>query len=393
MTTWMQHRLETLDKRHLLRRLQPVEDGASPWLTVEGRRCLNLSSNNYLGLAGHPEVKAAAAEAAEQYGCGAGASRLISGTHPLHEALERKLAELKGSEAALLFNSGYTANVGVIPTLVGDGDTVIGDALNHASIIDGCRLSQASYLTYQHRDMDALEGCLVAARESRPRGRRLVVTDTVFSMDGDLAPLPAIATLCERYEAALMIDEAHGTGCLGPGGRGAAALMGVADRVQVTMGTLSKALGSFGAFITGERLLTDYLLNTSRSFIFTTALPPPVVAASLAALQVAEQHTELAERLQENGRLLRDGLCRFGFDTLGSETHIVPVKVGDSQRALDLARLLRDAGVFVVPVRPPTVPMGGARVRCSVMAVHTRQDIDLALDAFDKAGKTLGLLA
>ncbi len=221
----------------------------------------------------------------------------------------------------------------------------------------------------------------------------MVVTDTLFSMDGDLAPLPAIVGLCERHEAALMIDEAHGTGCLGPGGKGAAALMGVADRVQVTMGTLSKALGSFGAFVAGERLLTDYLLNTSRSFIFTTALPPPVIAASLAALEVAEQHPELAEQLQANGRRLREGLCRLGFDTLGSETHIVPVKVGDSQRALDLARLLRDDGVFVVPVRPPTVPMGGARVRCSVMALHSRDDVDLALEAFEKVGKALGLLA
>lgn len=390
---FLRERLRALEKRHLLRETRPLADGAEPWGTVDGRRLLNLSSNNYLGLATHPEVRAAAAEAAQTQGAGSGSSRLIAGTSELHETLERRLAAFKGAESALLFNSGYTANTAAIPALVGPGDVVLGDELNHASLIDGCRLSRADYRTYPHRDAEALEAELRALDEGPKRNRRvLVVTDTVFSMDGDIAPLPALVALCERYGALLYVDEAHASGCIGPGGRGALAACGLEGRATISMSTLSKALGSFGAFVSGESVLREYLVNTARGFIFTTALPPAVVAASLTALDVLEREPERVERLQENGRYLREGLRRLGFDTLGSETHIVPLLAGESAVALDFAARLRERGVHAVAIRPPTVPMGAARIRASVMATHTTADLDLALAAFAEVGRELGLL-
>ena len=388
---FMRRRLEALRSRRLYRQLRVVPDGAQPWITVDGRRLLNLSSNNYLGLATHPSVKAAAA-AAETHGCGAGSSRLIAGTFPLHQALETRLGSFKQAEGALLFNTGYTANLGVIPALVGPGDLVLSDELNHASLIDGCRLSRAEYRIYPHCDVAFLEHELSSAVRENHRGRRLVVTDTVFSMDGDVAPLRAIADLCGAYGAMLLVDEAHGTGCLGPGGRGLVAELGLEREVTVSMSTLSKALGSFGAFVTGSSLVMEYLVNVCRSFIFSTALPPPVVAASLAALDVLEREPELVERLQDNGAFFRQGLQALGFNTLRSETHIVPVLVGDSARALQMAEVLRQEGVFVVAIRPPTVPFGSARIRASVMATHTRADLELAREAFERVGKREGLI-
>ena len=385
-------RLKALERRHLLRQTQPLRFGAEPWAELDGRRVLNLSSNNYLGLAGHPEVRTASAHAAESEGAGTGASRLIAGTSSLHEELEARLARFKSGEAALLFNSGYTANLAAIPALVGPGDMALGDELNHASIIDGCRLSRADYATYPHGDVEALAAALRGLDQRGHKGRRLVLTDTVFSMDGDIAPLPDIIEACERYGAILYVDEAHATGCLGPGGRGALAAFGLEGRAPVAMSTLSKAMGSFGAFISGETVLRDYLVNTARGFIYTTALPPAVVAASLAALDVLEREPDRAERLQENGRLLREGLQRLGFDTSSSETQIVPVLVGESATALEFARRLVARGVFAVAVRPPTVALGKARIRASVMATHTQADIDLALTAFGEVGRELGLI-
>lgn len=389
--SFMRRRLEALEKRHLLRRTTVVERGMESWVDIAGHRLLNLSSNNALGLATHPEVIAATVHAAETYGCGAGASRLISGTQAIHEVLEERLARFKGTQSALLYNSGYTANLGIIPALVGPRDVVLGDELNHASIIDGCRLSRAELLTYPHRDVDVVESALRALDQRQHRGRRLVVTDSVFSMDGDLAPLTALSGLCERYGAVLMVDEAHATGCLGPGGRGAVAQYNLTGRVPVVMGTLSKALGSFGAFVVGEGVLRNYLLNVSRGFIFTTALPPPVVAATIAALDILEREPQRVLRLQENGSYLRQGLQRLGFNTMDSETQIVPVYVGDAGQALEMARLLQQAGVYAVAIRPPTVPVAKARIRASVMATHTREDLDFALDAFARAGRILGL--
>ncbi len=373
------------------RKLTTVQGGAEPWVEIHGRRLLNLSSNNYLGLAHHPAVIAAAVEATKEYGCGAGSSRLVAGTGYLHTELELRLARFKGVERTLLFTSGYTANVGLIPALVGPGDLVIGDELNHASLIDGCRLSRADFRRFPHRDVAALDRQLDQAQRDSHEGRKLVVTDTVFSMDGDVSPLAAIADVCERHGAMLMVDEAHATGCLGPGGRGLVAELGLEDQITASMSTLSKALGVFGAFVAGEAILADYLATVARSFMFTTALPPSVVAASLAALDVLEQEPDLPLRLQSNASFLREGLRDAGFDTLGSETHIVPILVGESALALRFAERLREEGVFAVAIRPPTVPPGAARIRLSAMASHTTDELRGAVEAIARVGHELGV--
>ena len=381
--------LASLRQQHLYRQLTTIEGEQGPWVSVGGRRLLNLSSNNYLGLASHPELKAAAAKAALDEGVGTGASRLISGTMRLHGLLEERLARFKGQEAALVFNSGYAANLGLISTLVGRDDAVFSDELNHASIIDGCRLSRADVRIFPHKDMNALEGLLAAAGRYR---RKLIVIDTVFSMDGDIAPLPEVAELAERHGCILMVDEAHATGVLGPGGRGAVAHFGLEGRVPIQMGTLSKSFGSFGAYVCGSRALVDYLVNTSRPFIFTTALPPAVLAASLAALDVIERYESLVQRLRHNAERLRLGLAGLGFDIMGSQTQIVPVLVGDNARALEMMGLLKEQGVLAVAIRPPTVPPGTARIRSNVMATHSDADLDLALQAFERAGRSVGLI-
>lgn len=383
-------RLRALERRNLRRQLTPVSQGTEPWVEIDGRRLLNLSSNNYLGLATHPAVVAEVKAAADAYGCGAGSARLIAGSNALCQRLEQRLASFKGTESALLYTSGYVANLGLIPSLVGPGDLVVGDELNHASLIDGCRLSRAAFCSVPHRDVAAIERELAGADRRGHRGRRLVVTDTVFSMDGDLAPLAEITAVCDRFDALLMVDEAHATGCLGPDGRGLAAAIGVEKRVDVSMGTLSKAFGSLGAFAACDGSIRDYLVNVSRSFMFTTALPPTVIAASLAALDVLACEAWRPEQLRENALALRRGLQQMGFDTLGSETHIVPILVGDAAAALALADALREEGVFVVAVRPPTVPAGSARIRASVMASHTPTDVAAALDAFRRAAERIG---
>ncbi len=387
---FMAKQLASLKRRGLRRRLTPVADGSAPWVEIDGRRLLNLSSNNSLGLAGHPELIAASKAAAEAQGCGSGSSRLIAGTSNLHERLEARFAAFKGMESGLLFPTGYTANLGVIQALVGPSDLVLGDELNHASLIDGCRLSRADFQAYPHCDVTSLRS-LLSARGSQAR-RRLVVTDTVFSMDGDIAPLAEIAQACHDFDAMLMVDEAHATGCLGPGGRGLVAALGLEAAVTVSMSTLSKALGGIGAIVTGPVVVRDYLINTARSFIFTTAPPPSVVAAALAALDVLEREGWRVDRLQENATMLRSGLQEAGFDPLGSTTHIVPVLARESSCALDLAAGLREEGVFAVAVRAPTVPLAAARVRASVMATHAPEDIALAVDAFRRVGRRLGII-
>jgi 8-amino-7-oxononanoate synthase len=382
---FMRERLEALREAQLYRRLRPELGSSEPWLERDGRRLLNLSSNNYLGLATHPALKAAAKQASERYGCGAGSSRLIAGSSDLHAELERRLARFKRSESALLFNSGYVANVGAITALVGPGDLILSDALNHASIIDGCRLSRATCKVYPHNDSDTVAQLLAEAYRSGQYRRILVVTDSVFSMDGDVAPLEDLIALCRQYGALLLVDEAHATGCLGPGGRGL--LAAVASDYEGII-----AVGGFGAFVAGPTLLIDYLINVARPFIFTTALPPPVIAASLAALTLLEEQPTLVERLQDNAAYLRRGLQSLGFDTLTSSTHIVPVLVGEAGQVLDMAARLQDYGVLAVAIRPPTVPEGMARIRASVMAVHERSDLDFALEAFERVGRELELL-
>ncbi|PZC46361.1 MAG: glycine C-acetyltransferase [Chloroflexi bacterium] len=361
-------------------------------MIVDGVRLLNFSSNNYLGLANRPELRVAAHQASETHGWGAGASRLISGTTDVHEAFEARFAEFKGFGASLLYTTGYAANLGIIQSLVGSGDYVVGDALNHASIIDGARLSGADYRTYAHLDANALDGVLSQVDKSTAKGKRLVVTETVFSMDGDVAPLADIVEICERHNAMLLVDEAHATGCVGPEGKGALALEGLASRVTVSMSTLSKALGSLGGIAASTESIRSYLVNSSRSFIYTTALPAPVVAASEAALGVLQQEPELVTRLAENSTLMRDGLRAQGFNILASSTQIIPIVVGSPGKTLEFALKLREKGLFTVAVRPPTVPPGASRVRLSVMATHEAADLHWALTVFEEAGKELGIL-
>ncbi|MCK6555094.1 8-amino-7-oxononanoate synthase [Candidatus Binatia bacterium] len=365
----------------LTRRLRPIDGPQDAWVTIDGRRVLLLCSNNYLGLANHPALQEAAVRAAMDYGFGAGASRLISGSTRLHQRLEERLAAFKHAEAALLFSSGYHANIGTIAALVGPEDAVFSDALNHASIVDGCRLSRAEVNVYPHCDMEALASQLARSRARR----RLVVTDSIFSMDGDTAPLGTICELAERYGAMVMVDEAHATGCVGPNGAGVVAAEGLEERVTVQMGTLGKALGTFGAFVAARRPVVDLLVNVARSFIYTTALPPPVVGAALAALDLAGGDEPRREQLAANAELLATGLRARGFDVGSSPCHIVPVLVGDSALTMRMSEHLLSAGVFVQGIRPPTVPQGTARLRTTVMSTHNADDLRVALAAFDRA--------
>ena len=389
---FMQRRLDALAGRHLYRQLRTIPVGNEPWIDVEGHRVLNLSSNNYLGLATRPELTAAAASAAEADGCGSGSSRLIAGTSERHSALEMQLARFKHAESCLVFNSGYTANMGVISSLARAGDLILSDELNHASIIDGCRLSRAECKVFPHCDVSALEELLASSVQAGHQGRIVVVTDTVFSMDGDLAPLTEIVGLCRQYHAILIVDEAHATGCVGPGGQGLVAQLGIEYEAMISVSTLSKALGSFGAFVTGPKLVKEYLINVSRNFIFTTALPTPVIAASEAALTILEQEPQLVERLQENAAFFRRGLQQLGFNTLTSQTHIVPILVGEAELTVEMARELLQQGVFAVAIRPPTVPLGSSRIRSSLMATHTQADLSYALEAFERVGRRLGMV-
>jgi 8-amino-7-oxononanoate synthase len=389
---FLHEHLEVLKEKNLYRRPRTIESIQDSWVMVGGRKVLNLCSNNYLGLASHPQVKEASAQAIQEWGCGSGAARLICGNLPFHQELENRLAVFKGTESALLYTSGYTANLGMISALVNQEDWVFSDELNHASIIDGCRLSQARVTMFPHNDLTALEDRLRRAPPSGQARRKLIVVDSVFSMDGDMAPLPDLVNLAEKYECLLMVDEAHATGTVGPDGRGAISLFGLEKRVPVSMSTLSKALGSLGGFATGSQELVEYLINTSRSFIFTTALPASVVAAGLAALSVLEQDPSLPIKVQENACYLRDGLKRLGFNTLNSETQIIPIVIGDAARVLEMSRLLLNEGVLATGIRPPTVPEGTCRIRTTVMATHTRQDLDFALRAFEKAGRKIGII-
>ncbi|MFO0594716.1 MAG: 8-amino-7-oxononanoate synthase [Myxococcaceae bacterium] len=363
--TWAAEELSGLARASLRRVLEPLETASGPRVSVNGQTLLNFSSNDYLGLAGAPELREAATRALEAWGVGSGASRLVVGDTGAHHSLERALARFFGTEAAVLFNSGYAANVGVLGSLVGPGDVVFSDELNHASLIDGCRLSRAQVVVFPHRDVEALEA-LVRVHAGR---RRLVVTDAVFSMDGDRAPVRALREVCDRHGLALVVDEAHSTGVLGPGGRGLCALEGVEPEVHV--GTLSKALGSFGGFVVGSRALTELLINKARPLVFSTALPAVVCAAAERALElVPERQVALAE------------VCTAFASSLGvsGSSAIFPVVIGDSELALAASGSLRSAGFLVKAIRPPTVQVGTARLRVALRADHRVDDV-LALAA------------
>jgi len=382
-------RLEELRDRGLHRRLRLVSGPQGPRVTLDGHPVLLLCSNNYLGLADHPRVRGAAAEAAMRWGAGAAASRLISGNMEIHGRLEERLAEFKGHESALLFGSGYLANTGTIAALAGEGEVVFSDELNHASIIDGCRLSRAETFVYRHGDVEHLAWGL---REAGGRAS-LIVTDGVFSMDGDVAPLPELAELARRHECRLMVDEAHATGALGPGGRGSVAAAGLSGEVDVVMGTLGKALGSYGAYVCASHELTDYLVNAARPFVFSTAPPPSVVAASLAALELLESHPHKVERLAANAATLRAALAAEGLAAGSSSTQIVPVPVGDASRTMELCERVLERGVFAQGIRPPTVPEGSSRLRFTVMATHRAGELERAAKLVGAAAREIGIAA
>ncbi|MGC3974736.1 MAG: 8-amino-7-oxononanoate synthase [Nitrospira sp.] len=381
--------LKKLDEQHLLRRLRTIASATGPTVTLDGREIILLSSNNYLGLATHPTVVDAAIEATRRYGAGSGAARLVCGTLTPHETLESSLARFKGTAAALTFAAGYLVNISVIPVLIGKDGLIFADRLCHASLIDGCRLSGATFRVYHHRDMSHLEQLLAR----RPAGRQtLIVTNGLFSMDGDIAPMKELAHLAERYGAEIYVDDAHGTGILGRTGRGTLEHCEVESRVPYHMGTLSKALGSAGGYVAGSATFISYLINTCRAFIYTTAPPPATAAAAAAAIQVIEQEPQRRARLWRNRERLAEGLTRLGFRLAPSESPILPVIVGDPDRAINLAQALLAQGVYAPAIRPPTVPPATSRIRFTITADHTDEQIDRALIAVEQAGRSLKLI-
>ncbi|HAP93573.1 MAG TPA: 8-amino-7-oxononanoate synthase [Desulfotomaculum sp.] len=380
--------LRSLQEAKRYRQLKWFDGPQAARTVVDGRPCILLASNNYLGLTEHPAVKNAAVQAVARWGTGAGGSRLVTGNYSLHRELEERIARFKRTQAAIVFNSGYMANLGTISALASPEDAVISDELNHASIIDGCRLGRARVMIYRHKDMTQLENILGQSCSYR---RRLVITDGVFSMDGDLAPLPEIVALAKRYRALVMVDDAHATGVFGGRGAGTVEHFNLEGRVGIQMGTLSKALASAGAYVAGESRLIDYLRNRARSIIFSTALPPAAVGAAIAAIDTVEKHPEIRTKLHDNARFLHTGLTRLGFRILAGESQIIPILVGDDAMTIAMSRALFERGVFVTGIRPPSVPPGTSRLRVTVMATHTREDLEQALNAFEGAGKEVGL--
>jgi glycine C-acetyltransferase len=369
--------------------IRTISSPQGAWIEVDGRRVLNFCSNNYLGLANHPRMKQAAKEAVDRYGVGPAAVRTIAGTLDLHLELERRIAAFKGVEAAITFQSGFNANLATIPALVGEGDVIFSDELNHASIIDGSRLSRAKIVRYPHNDPEGLEE---AIRKEQPFRRGLVVTDGVFSMDGDIAPLPAIVEIAERWGLLLMVDDAHGEGVLGRGGRGIVDHFGLHGRVDIEVGTMSKAFGVVGGYVAGRRQIVEWLRQRGRPFLFSSAMTAADTAACLAALDLLEESTELVDRLWENTRFFKEEMRRLGFDLGRSETPITPVMLYEASTAQEFSRRLFEEGVFAMAIAYPTVPKGKARIRVMLSATHSRDDLQFGLSAFEKVGKELGVI-
>src|SRR3954471_17417402 len=380
-------RLEDLRVAGLHRRLRLIESPQGPRVTLDGAEVLLLCSNNYLGLADHPRVRQAAADAAERFGAGAGASRLISGNMSIHERLERRLADFAGYEAAVRFGSGYLANLGTVSALAGRGEVVFSDELNHASLIDGCRISRAERFVYRHRDLEHLAWGLQKAGD---RGA-LIVTDSIFSMDGDVAPIAGLVELARRNGCRLLVDEAHAIGSLGPDGRGAVAEAGLEGEVDLVIGTLGKTLGSYGAYVCASAEIVELLTNVARPFIFSTALPPPAVGAAIAALGILESQPGMVEHLRLNGDTLREALAKSGLDAGPSRTQIVPIVVGGAANAMALCERALEGRVFAQAIRPPTVPEGTSRLRLSVMANHRPNDLRAAARVIAAAAGELGI--
>lgn len=390
LKTFLSERLAVVQQGGLYRNLRLVAGAQQGTIVLDGREVLLLSSNNYLGLADHPALKHAAQEAIARFGCGAGASRLISGNMALHQQLEQRLAIFKQTEAALVFPSGYHANIGVITALMGPEDIIFSDALNHASIIDGCRLSRARVQIFRHRDMEHLAELLAASPRS---GQRLIVTDSVFSMDGDVAPLTDIVALARRHQAWVMVDEAHGTGVFGPRGAGVVEELGLENAIDIQMGTLGKALGGAGAYVAGCQELIEWLINRARSFVYTTGIPPAVAASALAALDIVIHEPERRKQLWDNTAFLWQGLTELGYRLGPTRSPILPVLIGSASQTMALAEALLQRGIFAQGIRPPTVPDGTSRLRVTPMATHTRSQLEQALAAFAAAGKEIGVLS
>ena len=373
-----------LEEAGLYRKLKELRSQTGPKVIVDGKELLMLASNDYLGYCSHPAIKQAAQQALHTWGAGSGASRLISGNATLCRDLEKKIARLKGTEDALVFSTGYMANIGLLTAVAEKGDVIYSDELNHASIIDGCRLSRAQVEIFPHRDTGALEALLKSGNHFR---RRVIVTDGVFSMDGDLAPLPRLAELARTHAALLIVDDAHGTGVLGSRGGGTVEHFSLEDPAVIIMGTMGKALGCFGAFVAGSSELREYLINRARTFIFTTALPPPVLAGALAAIELIEKEPETRQALRDNVCFFSRGLHDLGFNTLDSSTQIIPILVGDTHMAYRLASALMEEGLFIQAIRPPAVSAGASRLRITLMATHKREDLSRALEVLEKIGK------
>jgi glycine C-acetyltransferase len=377
-TVFLQENLRDLEGLGLYRSLKTIDSPQGREIVLEGRRVLNFSSNDYLGLSNDARIKKAALEAIEEFGFGAGSSRLICGNMGPHEKLEAELARLKDTESALLYSSGYMANCGIISAVMDRHSVVISDKLNHASIVDGIILSRAKFLRYPHADIQALRELLENIPSTQ---RRMIVTDTVFSMDGDKAPLKQIVDLADRYGAMVMVDEAHAFGVLGEHGGGLVQELGLGGQVEIQMGTLSKASGSLGAYVCGTKILREYLINKSRPFIYTTAMPAALAQASRAALQIIFEGHALRQSLQDHADYLRGQLKTIGFDTMNSTTPIIPILINDPLQAAAMSKRLLEQGIFVQAIRPPTVPADTSRLRITVTAAHTQEDIDRLLNA------------
>jgi glycine C-acetyltransferase len=382
--------LNKLREQKLYQRLRVLETEQKPQARFDGHQVINLSSNNYLGLTTHPKLKKRALEAIEKFGVGSGAVRTIAGTMSLHMALEKKIAKFKRVEASVVFQSGFTANAGTVQAILGREDLIISDELNHASLIDGCRLSRAEIKVFPHKDVEACEKVL--KESGRHKGHKLLVTDGVFSMDGDIAPLPQLVELAEKYGCIMMIDDAHSSGVLGKNGRGTVDHFGLHGRVDIQVGTLSKAIGALGGYVCSTRDAIDYLYHRARPFLFSTSHPPSVAASCLAAFEVLEEEPQLVEQLWTNTKFFKEGLSKLGFNTGMSETPITPVIVGDAALAHEFSRELFQQGVFAQGIGFPTVPKGKARIRTIVTATHTRDDLTRALDILEQAGRKLKII-
>ncbi len=387
--TFLEETLENLDRSGLKRGLCQVSGTQGREIILNGKSVLNFCSNNYLGLADDPRLGVAASECIKRDGFGSGASRLVCGNMQAHWELEECLARFKGAEDCLVFSTGYMANAGIISSIFGRDDIIFSDRLNHASIIDGIRLSQAQSRRYAHRDMKALEEMLKSSGDFR---RRCIITDSVFSMDGDIAPLDEIASLAQQYDCMVMIDEAHALGVMGEKGKGLVEHFGVEGKIDIQMGTLSKAAGSFGAYCCGSKALISFLVNKARSFIYTTGMPPSTASASTKSIEIIESEPQRREQLWKNTYFIRQELNKIGFNTMDSQTPIIPILVNDSSMAVEFSKRLFDKGIFISAIRPPTVPPNTARLRLTIMATHTKEDLDYVIDQCQRIGKELCLI-